>query len=1337
MVFEKTLTDLVKGIRASKRDTALYISSCIAEIKSEINSTDPHTKANALQKLTFLQMMGYNMSYASFATIEVMSNTRFAFKRIGYLAASQAFTQDTDVVLLTTNTLKKELRGAVGPGMNGVYEAGLAINCLSNIVTIDLARDLLADVTNLTVHPQPYLRKKAILCLLKMFMKYPQGLRLTFSKLQDSLLKDINPSVTSCAVNVITELSDRNPKNYLVLAPSFFALLTSSSNNWMLIKVVKLLGSLVPEEPRLARKLLDPLANIVQNTQAKSLLYEAVHTITLCLPYCQKSDGSMPSNATSIVSLCAQTLKSFIQEPDQNLKYLGLVGFASLMISHPKVLSDSDYRGLILVCLSDDDITIRTRALDLLIGVATRKNVMELVTQLLHHVDMATGAYKIDLVAKIIDICSSDKYALLTDFAWYMDILVILARTKGIESSNSSTTQKQTNQQQQQKQQPPLGPMISGQITDVTLRVLPVRTYAVRRMISVLLQDGKDSNENSHHNSVGTFGMTTTANMMPEVLPAAAWIVGEYALLIDEAVAMDGENEVEEMDDEDELMKYDSTSVGTYHAIIQALTDPSNIHSAIATTQSVYVQAAMKVFAAATASKLCTDTELEACVSRLTMYLPVYMQSMDTEVQERAFTAFQLLDSFGLVTRSTSHSDTIPSLKLIDDGDDDSDNSVEDEENNNSAHDDLLGLVMSTPAQPSSSSSKNQKQSTIANSLISKSSTDSLAQKSRCASETLKYLLIPEQMKPISAKAQRKKRQSAPASIQAALEEPVNLSVFSNLLEGDRMRVSGGRSIEAVSFTQQKPMRVTSNSAPIKSLNVIEGFGSDSIVPASIPEAAPTKSAELNSGTALNHPFYLNTNENNGNEVKESNNRFGAIQLLDSDGGESDEQNTKKKKKKKDKRRKKKMTDEDLKIFSVADNEPKIMPNIMIDSDEEDDDEPLAAMFHGKMKAPSKSHFEGFDSLAQIDLTTPLREDETMPTMTHRTVPERLADDEEDNINASKKKKKNKKGKTPKKNKETKVSSTTSQANGQAGAIDLLDFSGLSMNASPEGEGATSNPVNSAFDDLLALDMPATTTQTNFSDQLLMGGKDTAEKPKKSHSRQKSPKVWQEAALKASKAEGERVSFDWNDLKLLYRTHTPKRQGQGEVMLIFKLVNNSSSSLQDIQIKLKEGNTSVEFENVESNNSVESRKTGPFSMNLDSFNTEIRGSLTVSGCSIPLKFILSSCTFSFSPLSNLTQDGVTNLLSSGDWFSSTSKIGISGELANDKMKLILKTFLQGHEVEFGHGDNLNSIFASETLDGSKVLVLIKGGNDMIKADVKSTDKSLAKAISSAIKRIVL
>ena len=49
--------------------------------------------------------------------------------------------------------------------------------------------------------------------------------------------------VQSAAVSVICELARKNPRNYLSLAPVFFKLLTTSSNNWMLIKIIKLVSS--------------------------------------------------------------------------------------------------------------------------------------------------------------------------------------------------------------------------------------------------------------------------------------------------------------------------------------------------------------------------------------------------------------------------------------------------------------------------------------------------------------------------------------------------------------------------------------------------------------------------------------------------------------------------------------------------------------------------------------------------------------------------------------------------------------------------------------------------------------------------------------------------------------------------------------------------------------------------------------------------------------------------------------------------------------------------------------------------------------------------------------
>jgi AP-3 complex subunit delta-1 len=98
---------------------------------------------------------------------------------------------------------------------------------------------------------RPYIRKKACLVLYKIFLRFPDALRPSFGRLKEKLEDpdsgykrfDIGllcAAVQSAAVNVICELARKNPKNYIGLSPTLFKILTSSTNNWMLIKIIKL-----------------------------------------------------------------------------------------------------------------------------------------------------------------------------------------------------------------------------------------------------------------------------------------------------------------------------------------------------------------------------------------------------------------------------------------------------------------------------------------------------------------------------------------------------------------------------------------------------------------------------------------------------------------------------------------------------------------------------------------------------------------------------------------------------------------------------------------------------------------------------------------------------------------------------------------------------------------------------------------------------------------------------------------------------------------------------------------------------------------------------------------
>lgn len=480
-IFDKNLSDLVRGIRNNKENESKYISQCIEEIKEELKQDNISVKANAVSKLTYLEMLGFDISWSAFNIIEVMSSTKFTYKRIGYLASSQSFHENTEVMMLTTNMIRKDLNS------QNMYDAGCAMSGLSCFVSTDISRDLANDVLTLLTSTKPYLRKKAVLLMYKIFLKFPEALKPAFPRLKEKL-EDPDPGVQSAAVNVICELARKNPKNYLSLAPVFFKLMTNSTNNWMLIKIIKLFGALTPLEPRLGKKLIEPLTNLIHSTSAMSLLYECINTVIAVLI---SISSGLPNHNASI-QLCVQKLRILIEDSDQNLKYLGLLAMSKILKTHPK--SVQAHKDLVLTCLDDKDESIRLRALDLLYGMVTKKNLIEIVQKLIANVTESQmgNKYRDELISKLIDICSQNDYQFVANFEWYVTVLVELSRVEGGTEH---------------------GGLIAQQLLDVAIRVEAIRPFVTKQMAILL--------ENSH--------LFLNNSSVSEVLYASAWICGEFA----------------------------------------------------------------------------------------------------------------------------------------------------------------------------------------------------------------------------------------------------------------------------------------------------------------------------------------------------------------------------------------------------------------------------------------------------------------------------------------------------------------------------------------------------------------------------------------------------------------------------------------------------------------------------------------------------------------------------------------------------------------------------------------------------------------------------------------
>ena len=172
-------------------------------------------------------------------------------------------------------------------------------------------------------------------------------------------------------------------------------------------------------------------------------------TSTLEHRYTKREDGRQPKILPQIVKLCMSNLKNFVEDSDQNLKYvrkqiphiihrpintfryLGLAGLRDLMSFAPQVVKRN--RNLVLECLQDPDISIRLRALDLLEGIVSKENLVNIVDRLSREaLETEDPHYRDEIVQKVVTLCSKDKFKLVQDFAWY----VVFAQSYQFKYSN-------------------------------------------------------------------------------------------------------------------------------------------------------------------------------------------------------------------------------------------------------------------------------------------------------------------------------------------------------------------------------------------------------------------------------------------------------------------------------------------------------------------------------------------------------------------------------------------------------------------------------------------------------------------------------------------------------------------------------------------------------------------------------------------------------------------------------------------------------------------------------------------------------------------------------------
>ncbi|KAK9241461.1 adaptin N terminal region-domain-containing protein [Lipomyces kononenkoae] len=565
-----SLKSFIKSVRAAKTmaDERAVIQKESAAIRTSFREdfTDTNLRRQNIAKLLYLFTLGERTHFGQIECLKLLATSKFSDKRLGYLGTMLLLDENQEVLTLVTNSLKNDLNHP------NQYVVALALCTLGNIASQEMARDLFTDIEKLVVTQNPYLRKKAALCAMRIIRKVPE-LEERFVDKAKSLLSDHHHGVLICGMTLVYDLCVQESNlipQFRQFIPSLVrqlkSLTTSGyapehdvagiSDPFLQVKILRLLRVLGRGDQSATEQMNDILAQIATNTDSSknvgnAILYEAVLTI-------------LDIDADSgLRVLGINILGRFLGNKDNNVKYVGLNTLSKVVELEPNAVQR--HRNTILECLHDADISIRRRALDLSFDLINEQNVRVLVRELLVFLETADSEFKANMTVQIC--VAADKYA--PNKRWHIDTVLRVLKLAGNYVSEQ----------------------LISQFIALVSNAPNMQLYTVQKLYSLLRSD------------ITQEGLTL----------AGAWVIGEYGdELLKAGTFEDEETTAVEVKETDIVQIFEGVLYSTY---------------ATQTVQGYVLDALVKL-----STRLSDPSQIE----RVRRLITTKTTSLDVEIQQRA-----------------------------------------------------------------------------------------------------------------------------------------------------------------------------------------------------------------------------------------------------------------------------------------------------------------------------------------------------------------------------------------------------------------------------------------------------------------------------------------------------------------------------------------------------------------------------------------------------------------------------------------------------------------------------------------------------------------------------
>ncbi|XP_022986236.1 AP-2 complex subunit alpha-1-like [Cucurbita maxima] len=401
-------------------------------------SLTPYEKKKYVWKVLYIYMLGYDVDFGHMEAVSLISAPKYPEKQVGYIVTSCLLNENHDFLRLAINTVRNDIIGR-----NETFQC-LALTMVGNIGGREFAESLAPDVQKLLISSscRPLVRKKAALCLLRLYRKNPDVVNVDgWADRMAQLLDERDLGVLTSSMSLLVALVSNDHNSYWSCLPKCVKILERLARNqdipqeytyygipspWLQVKTMRVLQYFPTiEDPNTRRSLFevlqrilmgtDVVKNVNKNNASHAVLFEA-----LALVMHLDAEKEM-------MSQCVALLGKFIAVREPNIRYLGLENMTRMLMVTDVQDIIKRHQAQIITSLKDPDISIRRRALDLLYGMCDVSNAKDIVEELLQYLSTAEFAMREELSLKAAIL--AEKFA--PDLSWYVDVILQLIDKAG------------------------------------------------------------------------------------------------------------------------------------------------------------------------------------------------------------------------------------------------------------------------------------------------------------------------------------------------------------------------------------------------------------------------------------------------------------------------------------------------------------------------------------------------------------------------------------------------------------------------------------------------------------------------------------------------------------------------------------------------------------------------------------------------------------------------------------------------------------------------------------------------------------------------------------------